>query len=237
MPKLPYMPWYPTDYKADTSHLSLEEHGAYRLLLDQLWLSDGVLGFDVKRLSRRLGITPKRFEKIWAEIGEFFCLEAGQITHKRVTSEIKKAQEMVEKRAATARKAAEKRWKKDKKNKGGSMLEAMLDECQPEPKGSGRTPNGDSTMNLPPEGVAALEGLHATCAEIGALQEYEAFLKFITGWRDGVFLLTGRYGLDRFSESLRRPLRENKLSVEMKPATEQTPKAQPKLKAINGGRS
>lgn len=237
MPKLPYMPWYPSDYKADTAHLSLEEHGAYRMLLDQLWLSDGALSFDTKRLSRRLGITPKRFEKIWAEIGEFFCLEAGQITHKRITSEIQKAQEMVEKRTEIARKAAAKRWKKDKKNNEGSMPEAMPDECQPEPKGSGRTPNGVSTMNLPQDGVAALEGLHATCAGMGALQEYEAFLKFITGWRDGVFLLTGRYGLDRFSESLRRPLRENKLAIEIADAPEPSAPAKPKLKAIDGGKA
>lgn len=136
MSKLHYMPWYPADYKADTAHLSLEEHGAYRLLLDHLWLSGGVIRFDDKRISRRLGITPARFRKIWAEIGEFFRLEGGEISHKRVTSELQKAQEMVEKRTEMARNAAKKRWKKSKENSEGSMPDAMPPECQLEPKGS-----------------------------------------------------------------------------------------------------
>lgn len=141
MSKLHYMPWYPSDYKADTAHLSLEEHGAYRLLIDHLWLSGGEIKFDDKRISRRLGITPARFRKIWAEIGEFFRLEGGQISHKRVTAELQKAQEMIEKRTEIARQAAAKRWKKPKKNKDPSMPEEMLGECQPEPKGSGKPLN------------------------------------------------------------------------------------------------
>ena len=136
MSKLHYMPWYPADYKADTAHLSLEEHGAYRLLLDHLWLSGGAIKFDDKRISRRLGVTPARFRKIWAEIGEFFRLEGGEISHKRVTTELQKAQEMVEKRTEIARQAAKKRWKKSKKNSDTSMPEAVHGECQLEPKGS-----------------------------------------------------------------------------------------------------
>lgn len=141
MSKLHYMPWYPSDYKADTAHLTLEEHGAYRLLLDHLWLSGGSIQFDDKRLSRRLGVTPARFRKIWSEIGEFFQLEDEQITHKRISSELKKAQEKVEKRTEVARRAAAKRWKKTKENSEGDMPEAMHGQCQPEPEGSGKPLN------------------------------------------------------------------------------------------------
>ena len=33
MSQLPYFPLYPTDFEADTSHLTLEEDGAYNRLL------------------------------------------------------------------------------------------------------------------------------------------------------------------------------------------------------------
>ncbi|MCP5097247.1 MAG: YdaU family protein, partial [Chloroflexi bacterium] len=34
---LPYFPMYPTDFEADTSHLTLEEDGAYNRLLRLMW--------------------------------------------------------------------------------------------------------------------------------------------------------------------------------------------------------
>lgn len=234
MSKLVFMPWYPSDYKADTAHLELEEHGAYRLLIDEIWLSGGTLKFDERRLARRLGVTTNRFKKIWSAIGEFFRLEGGEISHKRITAEIEKAQKNVEKRAEIARKAAAKRWKKPKKNSEGSMPdamhEAMPEECQSEPEGSGIAPKGANAMNLTPEGALAMERLRASCERDRCLGEYDRFTSFVQGFQDGVIFVSGAYALDSFNESLKRPLRAEGLKLEIKPAA--TP-----LKAIQGGKA
>ena len=38
---LPYFPMYPTDFEADTSHLSMAEDGAYNRLLRICWMTPG----------------------------------------------------------------------------------------------------------------------------------------------------------------------------------------------------
>ena len=42
------------DYRADTSHLSLLEHGVYRQLLDQYYLSELPITLDENKLFRTL---------------------------------------------------------------------------------------------------------------------------------------------------------------------------------------
>ena len=232
MAELPYMPWYPSDYGADTKHLTLEEHGAYRLLLDELWLKGGALRFDEKRLAKRLSVTPHRFRKIWSEIGEFFCLAGGEISNKRVTEELEKARKNIEKRTEVARQAAQKRWKKDKKNSGRSMPEAMPTQCQPEPEGSGRTLTG-STMNLTPDGALALGELRAACVTEHTRDEVSKLESCITGWRDGVILVDGPYAVKRFSEKLAGELRHVGVTLANGKAR---PAEQPQLKAIDGGK-
>jgi len=38
---MPYFPMFPTDFEADTSHLTLAEDGAYNRLLRLVWMSPG----------------------------------------------------------------------------------------------------------------------------------------------------------------------------------------------------
>ena len=82
MAELPQMPWFPRDYQADTRHLTLEEHGAYRTLLDLLWIGNCTgLPSDDKRVARMLGITPREWKKIKPELFPFF-----QCPHLRLVS-------------------------------------------------------------------------------------------------------------------------------------------------------
>jgi len=237
MSKLHYMPWYPSDYIADTRHLSLEEHGAYRLLLDHLWLAGGELEYDEKRLARRLGITPGKFAKLWPEVGQYFRLEGGRISHSRLSAEIEKATEIVKKRKEIARQAAKERWKKAKENSGGDVPEAMHGECQPEPKGSGRTPKGVSTMNLTPDGAAAFDELRAACGNSEhQLRELAKLEGAIRGYADGTFFVSDLWSKDVLGERLGAPLRAARLKLEVQRAEDKT-NTGPKLKAINGGKS
>ena len=63
--KLPFLPISGDAYRNDTHHLSLEEHGAYFLLLMQAWSRPACnLPDDDKYLSRVLGISVKK----WADL-------------------------------------------------------------------------------------------------------------------------------------------------------------------------
>ncbi len=141
MDKLPFMPWYPADYKGDTSHLTDTEDLIYRRLLDELWIARGVLPFDDVRLARRVRLTPVKFRKAWATIGAFFRIEGGEISHKRISAEIEKSQKIVEKRSKAGTKAAQKRWGKSNKNKSSDVANALPNACHPEPQGSGKPLN------------------------------------------------------------------------------------------------
>ena len=77
---MPKRPWYPRntgDYARDTKHLTLDQHGAYTLLMDHYWDSGvGCLPVDEKKLtqilSRVWGTTPQKTRKTWQVLVNFF---------------------------------------------------------------------------------------------------------------------------------------------------------------------
>jgi uncharacterized protein YdaU (DUF1376 family) len=65
--------------------LSLIEHGAYRLLLDQTYLSGGTLPTNLERIFRLLGaINPAEQEAVKSVLAEFFHEGRDGYTHARV---------------------------------------------------------------------------------------------------------------------------------------------------------
>lgn len=100
----PYLPLYVGDYLKDTGHLTIEQHGAYFLLLMRMWSAGGALPNDEAKLSRLAGVTQKKFKALWPDLSELFQIGEGQITHKRVTLELRKAEALREKRAAAGAK-------------------------------------------------------------------------------------------------------------------------------------
>ena len=68
--------WYKfviTDYQRDTAHLSILEHGAYRLLLDHSYLYGGVLPPKIDQIFRMTGaIQEDEKEAIRSVLKEFF---------------------------------------------------------------------------------------------------------------------------------------------------------------------
>lgn len=84
---------YPADYRADTQDLSLAEHGAYSLLLDAYYASDGCLPADVDRLCRICSASSDEERRAVETVAtRFFAADDGGTRHnRRADEEIAKA--------------------------------------------------------------------------------------------------------------------------------------------------
>jgi uncharacterized protein YdaU (DUF1376 family) len=113
--------WYKffiQDYQRDTSHLTLLEHGAYRLLIDQCYLSGGLLPSDLEavyRLARAM--TKSEQAAIRTVLGAFFTRTDEGYLHGRVSREIESLNE-----AASAHRRCGARGGRPKKNQIGSGI-------------------------------------------------------------------------------------------------------------------
>ena len=96
-----FMQLYVGDYLADTRHLTTEQHGAYLLLLMSMWKCGGTLPNDGKKLARIAGVSPRRWHLIAVDVMEFFDVESGKITQKRLVKEYQKAVSKREKRISS----------------------------------------------------------------------------------------------------------------------------------------
>lgn len=96
----PWMPFYVSDYLADTGHLSCAEHGAYLMLIMHYW-QKGSLPNDDKRLASIARATPEQWASMKATLSEFFT-EAWR--HKRIEAELEKSKQAYERRALAGKK-------------------------------------------------------------------------------------------------------------------------------------
>jgi uncharacterized protein YdaU (DUF1376 family) len=102
----PFMMLYIGDHLADTTHLSTEQHGAYLLILFALWRREGYLPNDDKILANVAGLTPGKWRAICAPIMALLTVEDGQITQRRLLSELRKANAKSQQRSAAGRASA-----------------------------------------------------------------------------------------------------------------------------------
>lgn len=95
----PWMPLYIADYIKDTRRLSLQEHGAYLLLIFEYWTA-GSLPNDEKQLARIIGANSQQWNRVKPAISAFFTAEW---KHKRIDAELAKSQQISIKRSASAK--------------------------------------------------------------------------------------------------------------------------------------
>ena len=75
---------YMGDYARDTGHLSMLEHGAYTLLLDAYFSTDGHLNADKNRLYNMLRASTKRERQaVDFVLAEFWTMQAGNLLNNR----------------------------------------------------------------------------------------------------------------------------------------------------------
>ena len=144
---LPYFPMYPTDFEADTSHLTLAEDGAYNRLLRLCWMTPGCsLPDDEAWIMRRMRArTDEEQEAVRVVLAEFFTLSNGRLSNARLTRENIAAKEAHEKRKNAGSKGGAAKSAKTNK-KAPSKAKAMPKQPEPEPEPENNTPkppNGD----------------------------------------------------------------------------------------------
>lgn len=150
-----WMPLFIGDYLASTQHLDTREHGAYLLLLMACWRNDGSLPDDNKRLAAIVKAAPREWNSLRATLAEFFTIDGGVWSQKRLSSELAAARSNREKSAQRAKNAARVRWGKDAASNAPSITQATLDDCpSPSPSPKNKTnaaeSGGKSTTPLPP---------------------------------------------------------------------------------------
>ena len=102
-----HIPLFPDAYLRDTTHLTTEEHGAYFLLLMAAWGSDDcALPYDERRLAALAKLPVARWRKIAPTVLEFWTIDKGRITQKRLTKE----RAYVDARSGKRKDAANARW-------------------------------------------------------------------------------------------------------------------------------
>lgn len=84
---LPYFPMYPSDFEAKTSHLTLEEDGAYNRLLRLSWMTPGCsLPDDPAWIARRMRVDLATYERVVAPLlVEFFYRAERRVRNPKLT--------------------------------------------------------------------------------------------------------------------------------------------------------
>lgn len=151
----PYVPIFTDDYIGDTIDLSIEEHGAYFLLILACWKQDDCsLPDDDRKLARICRVSTRKWKQIRATMEAYWTVEDGRWTHERLTKE----RVYVENRSNSARENARKRWdaqptenkqteKCDSICNGNAAADAAGDALQPQPHIE--EPNGSSPPKAP----------------------------------------------------------------------------------------
>jgi uncharacterized protein YdaU (DUF1376 family) len=104
MAKAPFMPLYTSDYLGDTGHLSTEEHGAYLLILMQMWNAGGSLPADPSKLARVARCSTKKWLAMQDTVLAFFNIDGDQISSNRLTKERQKVEAKTEVRRSAGAK-------------------------------------------------------------------------------------------------------------------------------------
>ncbi len=166
MSRTPSMPLFVADYLADTRHLSLAEHGAYCLLLMNMWSNGGTLPNDDARNARLLGVNRREWERIRASLLPFFETYGPEgtqtLTQKRLQKEWNYVQGVRASRSQAAKQAAAERWSRQQILNGTGTASSTASRMpQAMPNGQ----QNDATYTYTKKEIYSLSELDAARAE------------------------------------------------------------------------
>lgn len=132
---LPYFPMYPTDFEADTSHLTMAEDGAYNRLLRLMWMTPGCsLPDDDEWIMRRMRCQSDADRAVVATVlAEFFTRKGGRIINPRLAREFAKSDVAHKRRVSAGSKGGKAKALQTKEN-APSNATAMPKQPEPEPE-------------------------------------------------------------------------------------------------------
>lgn len=132
---LPYFPMFPTDFEAKTSHLTLEEDGAYNRLLRLMWMTPGCsLPDDDAWIMRRMRVDADTYERVVRVVIEEFCdRENGRVSNAKLTRIFAESEARHSRRVEAGAKGGKAKALKNK-DSGSSNDKAKLKQPEPEPE-------------------------------------------------------------------------------------------------------
>jgi len=107
----PYMPLYTGDYLRDTMGLTVEQHGAYLLLLVHYWNNGGPFEFDLTTMARVVGVDSTAMAALWEKVGKYFQVDNGMVHNKRSDAELVRVAKYYAAQRSNGKAGALKRWK------------------------------------------------------------------------------------------------------------------------------
>lgn len=110
MGKHVWFPFYFDDYLADTHGLTTEEHGAYLLILIELYRAGGELPYDEKMLRRITGLSAYKWKNFCKIFDKYFEKISQKFHHPRVTEQLARQALIAAQATEKAGKAAHSRW-------------------------------------------------------------------------------------------------------------------------------
>jgi len=130
---LPYFNLYPRDFEADTSHLSLEEDGAYNRLLRLCWMTpEASIPDDDAWIMRRMRVDKDTYDRVVRVVlAEFFQRKGGRVSNARLSKEFAVSTAAHDRRVSAGKAGGSAKALKNKDN-GYSNAKAMLKQPEPE---------------------------------------------------------------------------------------------------------
>lgn len=174
---LAYFPMFPADFEADTSHLTLEEDGAFNRLLRICWLTPGCsIPDDPAWIARRMRVDLATFDRVVSPVlREFFKRRSGRLYSRRLLSIWQETDAKHKRRVEAGRKGGRPRKSLETKESDQSNAKAMAKQPEPEPEpepykslddgdtGAGATVTGDPKPLQGPDELTFRERLLIAC--------------------------------------------------------------------------
>ena len=170
MSATPFMPLYVADYLGDTQHLSVEQHGAYLLLLMAMWRAGGRLPSDPSKLARIVRLSTTKWLRIADDVMAFFDLDDGEITQKRLTVEHEKAAKKHERRVNAGSQGGKAKALKNKEVVPSNAKAKLCHSSEPEPHrytDADASVVGEADPSAPDEVTLAFEAYNASAKAAG----------------------------------------------------------------------
>jgi uncharacterized protein YdaU (DUF1376 family) len=175
-----WMPFYVGDYLRKTMHLTIDQHGAYLMLIMACWCDGGALPDDDEHLAAICRVPVSRWKKLRAAIERFFTIDETGWHNSRVTEELSKAADITEHRRSAGRASVQARSHKKAAANGLASDEPSVDTNAQQ---TGR-PSPKATVGSPKNN---LKNITSNSENITAREESEDFKKFGEGVQGGRF--------------------------------------------------